>query len=264
MTLQLGEFVMLVQLRLDQVDPAPSGKVSRKHSHQKNVSHQTTSGHQRHLSPRTVAVQSKKSEIRDSNARRLQTAENNKEKNPLPKRRKLDPKALTEATSELNQTLQRIISRAKDLPSGGESQRVGPSGEVQQPMLGPLENDGRGIYGGAFDAPLGAAVLDQGGWPINNTGTIVHILRDLLTCAFKSFGEAKCDKPKGLQKTPAVKPGARQDTVELNPSKKEKEMERDLSKKEEEMEMTRNKVESLRRNIAERRAMRQERNVKSL
>ena len=254
MTLQLGEFVMLVQLRLDQVDPAPSGKVSRKHSHQKIVSHQTTSGHQRHLSPRTVAVQSKKSEIRDSNARRLQTAENNKEKDPLPKRRKLDPKALTEATSELNQTLQRIISRAKDLPSGGESQRVGPSGEVQQPMLGPLENDGRGIYGGAFDAPLGAAVLDQGGWPINNTGTIVHILRDLLTCAFKSFGEAKgvdTDKPKGLQKTPAVKPGAQLDTVEL-------------LKKEEEKAVTKNKMEGLRRLIAEKRVRRKERNGKSL
>ena len=255
MTLQLGEFVMLVQLRLY---PHPSGKVSSNHSDQSG-SDQTTSGHERHLSPRTVAVQSKKGGTRGSDARRPRTVENKGERDP--KRQKLDPKAFSKASSELNQTLQRIISRAKDLPRASLS---GEGGEVQQPMLGPLENDGRGIYGGRFDAPLGAAVLDQGGWPVNNTGTIVHILRDLLTCAFKSFGEAKCDKPKGLQKTPAVKPGARQDTVELNPSKKEKEMERDLLKKEEERELTKNKVESLRRNIAERRAMRQERNVKSL
>ena len=255
MTLQLGEFVMLVQLRLDQVDPPPRGKVLSNHSSQSK----TTSGHERHLSPRTVAVQSKKGGTRGSDARRPRTVENKGGRDP--KRQKLDPKAFSKASSELNQTLQRIISRAKDLPRASLS---GEGGEVQQPMLGPLENDGRGIYGGRFDAPLGAAVLDRGGWPVNNTGTIVHILRDLLTCAFKSFGEAKCDKPKGLQKTPAVKPGARQDTVELNPSKKEKEMERDLSMKEEEMEMTRNKVESLRRNIAEKRAMRNERNVKSL
>ena len=257
MTLQLGEFVMLVQLRLDQVDPPQRGKVSSNHSNQS----ETTSGHERHLSPRTVAVQSKKGGMRGSETRRPRTVENKGEEDPSSKRQKLDPKAFSKASSELNQTLQRIISRAKDLPRASLS---GEGGEVQQPMLGPLENDGRGIYGGRFDAPLGAAVLDQGGWPVNNTGTIVHILRDLLTCAFKSFGEAKCDKPKGLQKTPAVKPGARQDAVELNPSKKEKEMERDLPMKEEEMEMTRNKVESLRRNIAERRAMRQERNVKSL
>ena len=261
MTMKLGEYVMLVQLRLDQVDPPPSEKISSNNSDQ-SVCDQTTSGHEAHqLSRSEQSVLSQQGEVGGS-----QTVE--EEKCPLPKRQKLDPKALTAASRDLIQTLQRIISQVKDLPPASlagegekESQRrskderVGPSEEVQQPMLGPLKNHGSGIYGGTFEGPLGSAVLDQGGLPVNNTGTIVHILRDLLTCAFKSYGkgrDAGAEKPQELQKMTALEPGPQ--LVDKVASKLF----------EEEKEATRDKVENLRRQIAEKRARRKERKVKSL
>ena len=261
MTMKLGEYVMLVQLRLDQVDPPPSEKISSNNSDQ-SVCDQTTSGHEPHQSSRSEqSVLSQQGEVGGCDPRPHTVEE---EKRPLPKRQKLDPKALTAASRDLIQTLQRIISQVRDLPPSSlarkdeESQlrkdeRVGPrpSEEVQQPMLGPLKNHGSGIYGGTFEGPLGSAVLDQGGLPVNNTGTIVHILRDLLTCAFKSFGEGRdggADKPK----TTAMEPGAQLvDKVAIKLFEEEK-------------EATRDKVENLRRQIAEKRARRKERKVKSL
>ena len=120
-------------------------------------------------------------------------------------------------------------------------------------MLGPLKNHGKGIYGGTFAGPLGSAVLDQGGLPVHNTGTIVHILRDLLKCAFKSFGEARdaAAKPEKTSKTKETNPEARLDTIGSNLSKEQK-------------EATRLKMENLRKQIAEKRARRKERHVKSL
>ena len=119
-------------------------------------------------------------------------------------------------------------------------------------MLGPLKNHGKGIYGGTFAGPLGSAVLDQGGLPVPNTGTIVHILRDLLKCAFKSFGEAR-DAAAKPEKTSETKKEteARLDTIGSNLSKEQK-------------EATRLKMENLRKQIAEKRARRKERHVKSL
>ena len=258
MTMKLGEYVMLVQLRLDQVDPHPSGKMPSNHPDQ-SACDQTTSGHEAHQSSRNEQkVLSQKVEVGGFDPRPHTMEE---EKRPLPKRPKLDPKALTAASRDLIQTLQRIISQVKDLPPASlagegekESQRRSKeerAEEVQQPMLGPLKNHGSGIYGGTFAGPLGSAVLDQGGLPVNNTGTIVHILRDLLTCAFKSFGEGRdvgADKPKTTTMEPGTQPV---DRVAFNLSEEEK-------------EATRDKVENLRRQIAEKRARRKERKVKSL
>ena len=265
MTMKLGEYVMLVQLRLDQVDPPPSEKISSNNSDQ-SVCDQTTSEHEPHQSSRSEqSVLSQQGEVGGCDPRPHTVEE---EKRPLPKRQKLDPKALTAASRDLIQTLQRIISQVKDLPPASlagegekESQRrskderVGPSEEVQQPMLGPLKNHGSGIYGGTFEGPLGSAVLDQGGLPVQNTGTIVHMLRDLLTCAFKSYGkgrDAGAEKPQEMQKTAALEPGPQlMDRVAFKLFEEEK-------------EATRDKVENLRRQIAEKRARRKERKVKSL
>ena len=264
MTMKLGEYVMLVQLRLDQVEPRSEKKPSS-HSDQ-SACGQTISGSEDHLTP--------SSELEDNvpsqrgGDPRPKTVEFEKVKSPQPKRPKLDPKALTAASKDLIQTLQRIISQVKDLPpvslvekSGGsedsqrgEKENSGSKKEEELPMLGPLKNHGKGIYGGTFAGPLGSAVLDQGGLPVPNTGTIVHILRDLLKCAFKSFGEARdaAAKPEKTSKTKKeTNPEARLDTIGSNLSKEQK-------------EATRLKMENLRKQIAEKRARRKERHVKSL